>query len=65
MREGHVRGIVASFIVSLVVLLILSGIPGLGSASTATAPGTRAGELTLKVGGQDEMVDVRRDLPRV
>ena len=54
MRVGHLRGIVASFIVCLVALLVLSGIPGLGAAYTPAAE-TRQAELILKVGGQDEM----------
>ncbi|MEK6852214.1 MAG: ABC transporter substrate-binding protein, partial [Candidatus Thermoplasmatota archaeon] len=44
----------ASFIVCLVALLVLSGIPGLSAAYTPN-PGTRQAELILKVGGQDEM----------
>ncbi len=54
MRVGHLKGIMASFIVCLVALLVLSGIPGLGAAYEPR-PQTRAGELTLVVGGQDEM----------
>ena len=55
MRVGHLRGIVASFIVCLVALLVLSGIPGLSEAYTPQGTGTRQGSLTLIVGGQDEM----------
>src|SRR2546426_10744452 len=54
MRVGHLRGIVASIVVCLVALLVLSGIPGLGQAYTASAQ-TRQTDLILKVGGQDEM----------
>ena len=54
MRAGHLRGIVASFIVCLVALLILSGIPGPAAAYTPQSE-TRQTELILKVGGQDEM----------
>jgi len=54
MRMASVRGIAACGIVGLVALLVLSGIPGLSEAYTPPV-GTRAGELILKVGGQDEM----------
>ncbi len=54
MRLGHLRGIVASFVVCLVALLIVSAIP-VSLAGTASAPGTRQADLILKVGGQDEM----------
>src|SRR2546427_117454 len=55
MSVRSIRAVVASSAAVLVVVLILSGIPGLGSAGTAPGPGTRAGDLILKVGGQDEM----------
>ena len=63
MRFGHLRGIMASVIVGLVALLVLSGIPGLSAAYTPKT-GTRQLENFLKVGGQDEM-KTRNLLPSI
>ena len=63
MRIESARGILASVVVGLVVLMIVSGIPGLSAAWTPPA-GTRAGDLILKVGGQDEM-KIRNPLPAI
>ena len=61
MRVGHLRAITASFIVSLVALLVLSGIPGLTAAYTPNETGTRQGELILKVGRRWYFGDPRKE----
>ncbi|TLZ53350.1 MAG: ABC transporter substrate-binding protein [Methanobacteriota archaeon] len=61
----RVQAVAASAVVGLVVMLVLSGIPQASFAGTANTPtGTRAGQYTLKVGGQDEM-KTRNPLPAI
>ena len=48
------RGLLVGVLLGLVVLVVLSGIPGLSAAYTPSGNETRQTDLILRVGGQDE-----------